>query len=227
MSRKAKRILAGVLIAIGILLLLSQPVKRMLVRGYHPYITADTIQKNNQVPGQYDYGAIRQNNLQDVAKARAQSQKIHVVGVIAMPAINMSLPISKGVTNVTLALSAATMRPNVQMGKGNYALAGHNMGSGSKVLFSPLYYHTKKGQMIYLSDLNRVYYYKVYQRKIISPTDVKVVNNTKRRIITLITCNENGSQRLLVRGRYISSQKFKNAPKSVQRALSKGYTTGR
>lgn len=50
----------------------------------------------------------------------------------------------------------------MEMGKGNYALAGHNMSNlGPKVLFSPLYYRAKVGQKIYLTDMKNVYTYKI------------------------------------------------------------------
>ena len=139
----------------------------------------------------------------------------------------MTIPIANGVNNTTLALAAGTMRPDMKMGQGNYALAGHNMAHGSKILFSPLYYHAKVGQMVYITDLKRVYEYKLYQRTFIEPTQVEVVNDTSQKIITLITCNANGERRLMLRGRFIKSEPFKQAPQNVQKNFSNKYTTGR
>ena len=138
----------------------------------------------------------------------------------------MVLPIAKGVDNTTLALAAGTMREDMQMGKGNYA-CWSNMANGSKILFSPLYYHAKKGQMIYLTDMKRVYEYRIYQRKFIKATDVQVVNDTKNAIVTLITCDDTGKGRLMIRGKLVRSEKFSQAPQKAQKALSSKYTTGR
>lgn len=139
----------------------------------------------------------------------------------------MTIPIANGVNNTTLALAAGTMRPDMRMGQGNYALAGHNMANGSKILFSPLYYHAKVGQMIYITDLNRVYEYRIYQRQFIDATDVQVVNDTPQKIITLITCDATGARRLMIRGNFVKSELFKQAPQRVQKNFSTKYTTGR
>src|SRR5699024_6589222 len=129
-----------------------------------------------------------------------------------------------GINNTTLALSAGTFRENMQMGKGNYALAGHNMANHSSILFSPLYDYAKKGQKIYITNLNHVYTYKIYQRKLIDRHQVQVVNNTKKPIITLITCDETGNKRLMVHGKLIQNQKLKHAPKHVQNLFKQCYT---
>ena len=113
------------------------------------------------------------------------------------------------------------------MGQGNYALAGHNMAHGSKILFSPLYYHAKVGQKVYLTDLNRVYEYQITERKFIAATRVDVVQNTPQKIITLVTCDATGANRLMIRGKFVKSMPFKQAPQQVQHNFSSKYTTGR
>lgn len=66
-------------------------------------------------------------------------------------------------------------------------------------LFSPLE-NTQIGQNIYITDLNHTYTYKIYSKKIVDPHDVYLVNNTKKPIITLITCANGGSMRWCIRG---------------------------
>lgn len=100
----------------------------------------------------------------------------------------------------------------MKMGEGNYALTGHNIAHGSKILFSPLYYHAKVGQMVYIIDMDRVYEYKIYECKFIAATRVNAVNNTSQKIITLITCDATGARRLMIRRKFIKSEKFTQAP---------------
>lgn len=213
-----------VLLIVSLVLIFNQQIKYYLVGTYHPQITQQTVKKNNQKKAKYDFSNVQDLNLQSVARARARRQSINVIGVISIPAIKMSVPIGKGVDNNTLALAAGTMREDQKMGQGNYALAGHNMAHGSRILFSPLYYDAKVGQKIYLTDMTHIYEYKIEQRQFIEATRVDVVNDTPQKIVTLITCNKTGSRRLMIRGKYVKSMKLKQAPKSVQKSLSRGYT---
>lgn len=215
-----------VLLLVSLVLIFNQQIKYYLVGSYRPQLTSATIKHNEQKKASYDFSNVKDLDLQSAARARASRQKVNIIGVVAVPAIKMSVPIAKGVDNTTLALAAGTMRPDMKMGQGNYALAGHNMANGSKILFSPLYYHAKVGQKVYLTDLQRVYEYKIYQRKFIPATDVQVVDDTPQKIITMVTCDATGANRLLIRGNYVKSEKFNQAPKSVQRAVSSKYTNG-
>lgn len=216
-----------VLLIVSVVLIFNQQIKSYLVGSYQPEITRQTVKKNEQKKATYDFSSVQDLNLQTAAKARAKRQDINTIGAITVPAIKMTLPIANGVDNTTLALAAGTMRPDMKMGEGNYALAGHNMANGSKILFSPLYYHAKVGQMIYITNMDRVYEYKIYQRKFIAATRVDVVDNTPEKIITLITCDATGANRLMIRGKFVKSEPFKQAPQNVQKNFTEKYTTGR
>ena len=129
---------AAILFIIGLVLIFNQQIKSALVDSYRPAVTRKAVVKNQKKKASYDFDSVQDLSLQSVAEARAKKQAINAIGEIAIPDIDMVLPIAKGVDNTTLALAAGTMREDMQMGKGNYALAGHNMANGSKILFSPL-----------------------------------------------------------------------------------------
>lgn len=212
------------LLVIGIFLVLSPTITKHLINSYQPNITKKEIAKNQKTPGEYNYADVKKLSLANVAQARAQAGNIKIIGEIAIPADHIHIPIAKGITNTTLALSAGTFREDMKMGHGNYALAGHNMADHSPILFSPLYDYAKKGQKIYITDLTNIYTYTIYQRKIINPSDVQVVKNTKQSITTLVTCDETGNKRLMVRGYLSNKQKLKNAPKHIQNLFKHKYT---
>lgn len=216
-----------ILLVVSVCLIFNQQIKEHLVGSYRPTITRQSIKQDRQKKAAYNFNDVKDLNFQTVAQARAKKQPINIIGEITVPAIDMTLPIANGVNNTTLALATGTMRPDMQMGQGNYALAGHNMANGSKILFSPLYYHAKVGQMVYITDLDRVYEYRISQRQFIDATDVQVVNNTPQKIITLITCDATGARRLMIRGDFVKSEPFKQAPTKVQKNFSTKYTTGR
>jgi sortase A len=148
---------------------------------------------------------------------------INVIGSIAIPSVDLYLPIGNGVSNETLALAAGTMKANQKMGQGNYALAGHHMIKHG-ALFSPLYYKSKVGQMIYVSDAKKIYAYKTSQRTFIKATDVQVIDDVPgQKLITLITCDKTGAGRLMIRGKYEQQWSFKSAPTQVQKAFTSHF----
>lgn len=212
------------LIIVSLGLIFNQQIKDYMVGSYKPAVTQKSIAKNNNKKGSFDFSSVKSLDLQTVAKARASKNKnINVIGEISIPSINLNLPIGKGVTNDILALAAGTMREDMKMGQGNYALAGHHMNS-HKILFSPLYWKSKVGQKIYLTDLKNIYEYKTTEKTFIKATRLDVVQDTPgKNIITLITCDATGANRLMVRGSLVKTMKFKSAPKSVQKLFSKNF----
>ncbi|WP_010623191.1 class A sortase [Paucilactobacillus suebicus] len=213
-----------ILILISLGLIFNEQIKSWMISRYQPQVTRQTIKKSNSKKGNYNFSKVKSLDLQTVASAQMNKQKINVIGEISIPAIKMNLPIAKGVSNVTLALAAGTMRADMKMGKGNYALAGHNMHT-KNILFTPLYRKSAVGQKIYITDLNHVYQYRIYKRTFIKATRLDVVKNTPHRnIVTLITCDAQGKNRLMVRGRLQKTMKFKDAPKQVQKQLSAKFT---
>lgn len=136
---------------------------------------------------------------------QAQKAKLEGVGTLEIPSVNMKLPIFNGLTNLELARGACVMEAGMRMGHGNYALAGHYLTKDG-ALFSPIA-NIKKNDKIYVKSQDRQYIYRAYLNKKILPTDTKVIEQTKKKIVTLITCADGGSKRYLVRGRLIKVKK--------------------
>ncbi|WP_252898437.1 class A sortase [Apilactobacillus ozensis] len=163
--------------------------------------------KNINKPANFDFSKAKSVDFPRVVKAKLNQSNVKVIGKIIIPKIGIDLPIGKGVDNNTLALAAGTMRDNQKMGIGNFPLAGHHM-EDKKVLFSPLYYKAKVGQYVYLTDMNKIYKYRIYQRKFIKATDLSVINDTKNKIVTLITCDATGVGRLMIRGTLVDITEY-------------------
>jgi len=206
------------LIVVSLGLIFNEQIKNWLISSYQPQITRKSVKKSEKQNASYDFSKVKSLDFSTVAKARWNTADIHVVGEILMPDSKVHLPIAKGVSNEVLALTAGTMRPDQKMGQGNYPLAGHHMSSQT-LLFSPLYWKTRVGQSIYLTNAKTVYVYKVSVRKFIPATDVQVVAQTKKKLVTLITCDATGANRLMIRGTYVKQMAYKNAPTSVQKGF--------
>lgn len=230
MSKKNNRvkkwlatILVLLLLVLSLALIFNAQIKNWLVDSYKPQVTQQTIVKNKKKKARYDFQSVKSLDFQTVAKARANASKLDVVGEISIPQVKLNLPITNGVTNENLALTAATLKANMKMGQGNYALAGHHMVR-KDVLFSPLYWKMRPGMMIYVTDLKRIYSYKATERKFIAATRVDVIEDVpNKKLITLITCDATGANRLMIRGKYEGSVAYKKAPKKIQQSFAKNF----
>lgn len=230
MSKKNNRvkkwlatILVLLLLVLSLALIFNAQIKNWLVGSYKPQVTQQTIVKNKKKKASYDFQSVKSLDFQTVAKARANASKLDVVGEISIPQVKLNLPITNGLTNENLALTAATLKANMKMGQGNYALAGHHMVR-KDVLFSPLYWKMRPGMMIYVTDLKRIYSYKATERKFIAATRVDVIEDVpNKKLITLITCDATGANRLMIRGKYEGSVAYKKAPKKIQQSFAKNF----
>ncbi|QEA31940.1 class A sortase [Secundilactobacillus malefermentans] len=216
------RILFTILLLVSLGLIFNQQIKNWMVSSYQPKVTKQTVKKNEKKKANFNFKDAKTLTFSTVAKARLNQKKLSVVGEILVPKSNVHLPIGKGVSNETLALAAGTMRPDQKMGTGNYPLAGHHMVRRD-ILFSPLYFKTKVGDSIYLTNMRRVYRYKVYTRKFIAATRIDVVNQTKKPIITLVTCDATGARRLMLRGKLVDSTSYANTSVSIKKQFNESF----
>ncbi|VDG21429.1 class A sortase [Lactiplantibacillus mudanjiangensis] len=217
------RIVFVILIVISLALIFNEQIKSWLVSSYSPPVTAKTVKKNQTKKGNFNFSKVKSLDFQTVAKARMNKSSIKVIGSIAIPSVDLYLPIGKGVSNETLALAAGTLKADQTMGQGNYALAGHHMIKHG-ALFSPLYYRSKVGQMIYLSDVTHIYAYRTSQRTFIKATDVQVIDDVPgKKLVTLITCDKTGAGRLMIRGTYVQKWAFKQAPTTIQKSFTSHF----
>ena len=129
--------------------------------------------------------------------------EVFPIGEIIAPDIDLRLPILYGVTEAHVSLGAATMNNRQQMGQGNYALASHNM-LVENVLFSDVHL-LQENQPIFLLDNEHVYVYNITTaNRLIYPHQVYVIDDTPGLSqLTLITCNEDGSMRVMVQADFV------------------------
>ncbi|HAB50469.1 class A sortase [Ligilactobacillus murinus] len=137
-------------------------------------------------------------------------------GYLEIPSINVKLPIYNRTNNLTLALGVGKdYYLDSQFGKGNVVLAGHNMERPG-VLLSDLY-KVRKGQEITLRDANdKEYRYKITSKSVQS-AKVRVIDGEpvfgsayylpkedQKPIVTVYTCADHGSDRLVVQGELVN-----------------------
>ena len=201
------RIAAIILLIIGLGMIFNAQIRDYMVAQNQTStlnkLNRDSIKKNENKKGMFDYSKVQEIDFSQVTKSRVKNTA-DAIGALAIPSVKMYLPIMKGLSNDAMSTGGGTMRADQVMGKGNYPLAGHYM-TANGILFSPLE-NTQVGEKVYLTNLDKIYVYKIYMKKKVDPTAVWLVNNTKQNIVTLITCADGGVNRWAVRGNLIKTE---------------------
>lgn len=125
----------------------------------------------------------------------------NVIGLIEIPAINLEYPILEKTTKLTMATSISRFSGGEVNEYGNISLAGHNNYSGT------MFGKNKKlklNDIILLTDLTgRTIEYEIYDIFVTDPNDTKILEtkDESKREVTLITCKNGRSERLIIKAR--------------------------
>ncbi|WP_300615979.1 class A sortase [uncultured Lactobacillus sp.] len=196
------RLVAVILFLLGLALVFNRQISAFLVKQNQTAalkgLTRDQVVQNQKKKGMYDFKKVKSIDFAQTTRSRVKNTA-GAIGAISIPSVKLYLPIMQGLSDAALSTGGGTMRADQRMGKGNYPLAGHYM-TDQGALFSPLE-RVKLGSMVYLTDLKKVYAYKIYYKKVVDPSAVWLVANTKKKIVTLITCADGGVNRWSLRGK--------------------------
>lgn len=207
-SRIILRVLGIILLIVGVALIFNKQISNQMIRHNQQStlngLNKSKVTENLRKKGMYDFSKVKSLGIAQATRSQVKKTS-GAIGALAIPDVNMSLPIMLGMSDDAMSTGGGTMRADQVMGKGNYPLAGHYM-TAKGILFSPLE-DVKKGELIYLTNLNKVYVYRIYMKKIVDPTAVWLVDNTKKNIVTLITCADGGKNRWAIRGNLIKTEK--------------------
>ena len=237
-SKKNKRrnlfinILAGFLILLSLALIFNSKIRDIfLVWNTNKYqvnqVTKENIDENLKSEGNFDFDSVKSISSEAVLASQWDAQKLPVIGGIAIPEVEINLPIFKGLDNVGLYYGAGTMKEDQVMGEKNYSLASHHvfgLTGANEMLFSPLE-HAKAGMKIYITDKEKVYTYVINSVETVTPDRVDVIADREGvNEITLVTCEDAAATyRTIVKGTLETSVDYSKAPKDILEAFTKSY----
>lgn len=210
-----------ILVAIGLFAL--NPIKDMMIaRGTQSNavanLTREDILSNQQRDVTFDLNEITTIDPLTVLTDGVNPDDLPVIGGIAMPDLQMNLPIHMGTDNAGMYYGAGTISPNQQMGESNYVLASHH-SKHPELLFAPLL-QAEIGQDIYLTDLEYVYVYDVDNIVEVSPYAVEYMDPTDESIVTLITCSYDLVNRIIVQGSLVEQIPIDEASPEILNAFT-------
>lgn len=165
--------------------------------------TINTNSTENIITTQTETNSVDTTSGGTTTKKRPMYKGFYTLGSIEIPKTNVKYPILEKVTKKSLETAVAVVWPeNATLNKpGNVVIVGHNYRNG--VFFSNNK-KLSKGDKIYITDLdkNRVAYtiYNIFET---SDTDTKFYNRDTdgKREITLSTCTDDSSARLIIEAR--------------------------
>lgn len=226
-----KRIIATILIILGVILIFSSFINKKIVRQVNntgqkvfERVTVEEIAENNQREAVYDFEAIKDVEITSSIIGMINFDNKAVIGQLIIDDLNMNLPVLKGVTNSNLLAGATTMVKEQQMGKGNYPLAGHYMKDKDR-LFGGLM-DIKLDTIVLLVDKKVVYEYKIYDKVIVEDTAFYMLEQEQYRkrgvpIISLMTCyytSKNG-KRFFALGELIDEYPYEELRKNKEKLV--------
>lgn len=123
----------------------------------------------------------------------------YVIGTIAIKKLEIYYPIVEGTTSNELRYGIGHMKNTADIGSaGNCVLAGHR-GSRYGEFFKHLNW-LEKGDEVKLTDKEgNMHRYVVEEIYITNPYDQVVKKQSEREEVTLVTCDVNGTMRMIVR----------------------------
>ncbi len=145
--------------------------------------------------------------------AKKSSNKIVIkkgsTGVLQIPSINVLAQITEGSTPQILKNYVGVVEGSSRPGQvGNYSLAAHN--NIDTEIFKNLH-KIENGALVYVYTQSKMYVYKVVDKYNVKPTQTEVLDkSTDKKEITLITCNYNATERVIVKGILVSEKIAKN-----------------
>ena len=231
-SNLLTNILAVFLILLSLVLIFNAQIRDIfMVWNTNKYqvsqVTKEKIEENKETEGNFDFDSVKSISSEAVLAAQWDAQQLPVIGGIAIPEVEINLPIFKGLDNVNLFYGAGTMKADQKMGEGNYSLASHHIftaENASQMLFSPLV-NAKAGMKIYLTDKDKVYTYEIREVKHVTPDRVDEIEDRDGiKEITLVTCVDyDATERIIVKGDFKEVKAYSETSDDVLSAFNKPY----
>ncbi|EXJ23771.1 Sortase A, LPXTG specific [Alkalibacterium sp. AK22] len=203
--KRFKVLVSGLTILLGITLFFHESVIDWRLHRFSESVIQNAVDEGQGIAEQrepneetlFDFEQVEELSLTSLLTL-PDIKGIHTLGAIYIPEVDLSLPILEGLSSDNLMVGAGTMKPNQEPGEGNYALAGHNWRD-RKTLFSPLH-RAEKGMLIIVEIKGQLYEYIITELFTVDPSRIDVIEDTEKSMITLVTCNHDGSERLIIQG---------------------------
>lgn len=133
------------------------------------------------------------------------SQDINgAIGLMLIPKINLKVAIGEGIDMETLKYAVGHFPGTAKPGeKGNFCVAGHRSYTYNEY-FNKLD-EVKIGDEVIIRTIKAEFKYKVYEVKVVEPSEVSVLDSTDDATLTLVTCTpiRVATHRLIIKAKLV------------------------
>ncbi|MCR5609336.1 MAG: class D sortase [Lachnospiraceae bacterium] len=175
--------------------------------GVTPVASDNSDGKNEEQQSQPDITSVEleedDSNNEKVISSEGLSDQT-VIGIIEIEKLDIAFAVVEGAARENIRYAIGHITGTSDIGQsGNCVLAGHRGG-----IYGQFFKHLDKldnGDIVCLTDLSgKEYNYKVYDSFVVEPTDVYITDNIEGKdTLTMVTCENKGKQRLIVRAELI------------------------
>lgn len=129
--------------------------------------------------------------------------------VVQIPSLGVLAQVTEGSDPGTLKNYVGVVEGSSRPGQvGNYVLAAHN--NIDTEIFKDLH-KIENGALVNIYTQSKMYTYKIEEKYNVKPTQTEVLDKPKnKKEITLITCNYNATERIIVKGILVSEKIARN-----------------
>lgn len=120
------------------------------------------------------------------------------IAILSLDRLGIKVSVVQGIDKDALRISAGKFPQSADAGYGNFAIAGHS----SRVyvcLFNELH-NAVIGDVINVQTRTGNHKYLISEIRTIAPDDTSVLDPTKESILSIITCTNDGAERLYIKG---------------------------
>lgn len=120
------------------------------------------------------------------------------VAILSLERLGIKVAITEGTGREQLRMSAGHFEESDLPGNGNFSIAGH-----SSVIYTCLFNMMREaviGDEIEVITRHKRHRYVVSDISVVSPDTVSVLRHVNESVITIVTCTNEGRERLIIRG---------------------------
>lgn len=227
-------ILSLVILIASLVVIFGYKAENYLIQNEKPLLNKATLLSNQSKTSSanYDWSNLQDTNLQELLTTKASNTQDKAIALVTQPEAKVATTIVAGVSSDDLNYSAGTLRPDQKPGEDNYVLAAHHVPKSEWALFSGMFYYGDIGQSIYVTDLNKVYQYKITNTRFVKPSEVDIASKDKYKLkddgivpgvpmITTITCDATGDKRFIEFGTLVKTWDIKD--KTIPKEAVDGF----
>ncbi len=193
-----KKIIAVILIIVGIVLLFLPKISTLLIKKEAKktveameQIEAEKLEENNKAEAIYDYDSVSEMDVYQSITNLSAADRERIIGQIISPELEMNIALFKGISNANLFVGAGTMKPGQVMGEGNYSVAAH-YSEEEGVLFNKIL-DVQEGTKFFLTDKKNIYEYVMVKRVLVPEDALYMIEDSQTEeygapLLSLMTC---------------------------------------